>query len=96
MPLRGEGRARYTGGYTAELKGKEVVLGSARSVVERQSQKEQFVAGVTLGLESKSWVPERIWQIDVHHKGKVYGTWDVELDMALPASLFTFSPPMSP
>lgn len=42
-------RARYTGGYSAELKGKEVVLGSACSVVEPQSQKEEFVTGVTLG-----------------------------------------------
>lgn len=42
------------------------------------------------------WVPERIWQTDVHDKVKAYGTWDVELDMALPASLLTFWPPMSP
>lgn len=91
-PLMRDLMLRYAEGYTAVLKGQEAMGGSDCYVVELRPKGEEFITAVTLWVDGKLWIPLRVRQIDVNDNVNVYELQDVELNVTLPQSLFTFQP----
>jgi len=92
-PLMRDLMVRYAEGYVAELKGQEVVRGSDCYVVELRAKAEEFITAVTLWVDRKLWIPVRVRQVDVNENVNIYELLGVEVNVALPASLFSFQVP---
>ncbi|MCR4438394.1 MAG: outer membrane lipoprotein carrier protein LolA [bacterium] len=92
-PLMRDLMLRYAEGYTAVLKGQEAIGGSDCYVVELRPKGEEFITAVTLWVDGKLWIPLRVRQMDVNDNVNLYELQDVELNVTLAGSLFTFQPP---
>lgn len=92
-PLMRELMVRYAEGYVAELKGQEAVHGSTCYLVELRAKGEEFITTVTLWVDRTLWIPVRVRQVDVNENVNLYELQGVEVNVPLPASLFTFQVP---
>ncbi|MGQ9559251.1 MAG: LolA family protein [Candidatus Oleimicrobiaceae bacterium] len=92
-PLMRDLMVRYAEGYVAELKGQEAVHGSACYLVELRAKGEEFITTVTLWVDRTLWIPVRVRQVDVNENINLYELQGVEVNVPLPASLFSFQVP---
>ncbi|MDZ7294682.1 MAG: outer membrane lipoprotein carrier protein LolA [candidate division KSB1 bacterium] len=92
-PLMRDLMVRYAEGYRAELKGEET-LGDRRCyLVELSPKQEAFIVRVRLWVDRTLWVPVRVEQTDVNDNVHIYELRDVEVNVPVPASLFSFQVP---
>lgn len=92
-PLMRDLMVRYAEGYVAELKGQEAVHGSTCYLVELRAKGEEFITTVTLWVDRTLWIPVRVRQVDVNENVNLYELQGVEVNVPLPASLFSFQVP---
>ncbi len=92
-PLLRDLMVRYAEGYKAELKGEEAVGERRCYLVELRPKEEAFMTMVRLWVDRSLWLPVRVEETDVNDNLHIYELRDVELNVAVPGSLFTFRVP---